>query len=790
MGGPAQRCRSTGIFKEDAMNKLRVYLSSASLIASTWVLLAMAGAMAAQTAPLKHDDAHGRAEALLKQMNVEEKVGQMNQASGIVLPGLATEKPDDAIVKGQVGSVLWQFDVKELNRMQHLAVEKSRLHIPLIVGFDVIHGYRTIFPVPLAMASSWDPAVEEAAQHQAAMDARAAGVQWTFTPMVDIARDARWGRIVEGAGEDPYLGAAMAAAQVRGFQGESVGPDSVLACVKHFAGYGAAEGGRDYDSSYIPEVLLRNVYLVPFHAAEKAGAATFMSAYMDLNDVPATGNRWLLHDILRQEWGFKGFVVSDAFAVGNLQTHGYARDPEGAAYKAVTAGVDMDMASLTYIHNLPKLVASGKVTEAQLDEAALPILEAKYQLGLFDNPYVDESKVNAALSSAEGLALERKLAARSMVLLKNDNHTLPLTRNLKKVAVIGSLADSTKDIEGGWTVEGLFGGASKSHPVTVLAGLRNKLVPNAQVSYVAGVAPTRKYPSMMDAFTGAENPPPPTAAEIGDWIVKAKAAANDSDVVVAVLGEVASMNGEGASRATLDLPGMQEQMLEAAAATGKPIVLVLENGRPLDIRWAAAHVAAILEAWYPGTEGGNAVADVLFGDVNPGGKLPVSWPRTAGQEPLYYNHNLTHEPEDRPTFTSRYWDLSTKPLYPFGYGLSYSTFKFANLRLSKERMKSEQTTEVQVDVTNTGRVAGDVVAQIYIHQRVGSGSRPVRQLKGFRRIALQPDETQTLKFSLGKDELNFWSPQTKAWGVEPGTFDVWAGEDSTANLHTELVVTE
>ena len=770
------------------MNQLRAYLSSRALIASTLVLLAMAGATAAQISPISHDDAHHRAEALLKQMTVEEKVGQLNQASGIVIPGLAKEKPDAAIVRGQVGSVLWQFEVKDLNRLQHLAVEKSRLHIPLLVGFDVIHGYRTIFPVPLAMASSWDPAVEEAAQHQAGQDARAAGIQWTFTPMVDIARDARWGRIVEGAGEDPYLGAAMAAAQVRGFQGESIGPNSVLACVKHFAGYGAAEGGRDYDSSYIPEALLRNVYLVPFHAAEKAGAATFMSAYMDLNDVPATGNRWLLHDVLREEWGFRGFVVSDAIAVGNLETHGYARDPEDAAFKAFTAGLNMDMASLTYVQNLSKLVASGKVTEAQLDAAVMPILEAKYRLGLFEHPYVDESKVEAQLTSPAGLALERKLAARSMVLLKNDNHILPLTRNLKKVAVIGSLADSTRDIEGGWTVEGLFGDASKSHPVTVLAGLKEKLEPNVQVTYVAGAAPAREYPSMIDTLLGTKIPPPATAEEVADWIVKVKAAAKDSDLVIAVLGETASMSGEGASRATLELPGMQQQMLEAAAAAGKPIVVVLENGRPLDIRWAAAHVGAILEAWYPGTEGGNAVADVLFGDVNPGGKLPVSWPRTAGQEPLYYNHNLTHDPEDRPSFTSRYWDLSTKPLYPFGYGLSYSTFKFSNLRLSKERMKAEQSTEVQVDVTNTSTAAGDAVAQIYIHQQAGSASRPVRQLKGFRRITLQPGETQTLKFPLGKEELKFWSPQTKAWGVEPGVFDVWAGEDSTASLHTELVI--
>jgi beta-glucosidase len=529
---------------------------------------------------------------------------------------------------------------------------------------------------------------------------------------------------------------------------------------------------------------------VPFHAAEQAGAATFMSAYMDLNDVPASGNRWLLTDILRKEWGFRGFVVSDAFAVASLETHGYARDAQDAAFKAVTAGENMDMASQTYIHNLPQLVASGKVSEAQLDEAVLPILEAKYQLGLFENPYVDESKVDSVLSRPEGLALERKLAARSMVLLKNDNRTLPLSTNLKKVAVIGTLADSVKDIEGGWTVEGLFGGGGKSHPVTVLAGLRNKLGPNVQIDYVPGTVLTREYPSMMDAMTGAKPVPVPTAEEVAAWVAKAKAAAEDADVVIAVLGESASMNGEAASRATLDLPGSQEQMLEAVAASGKPVVLVLENGRPLDIRWAAAHVPAILEAWYPGTEGGNAVADVLFGAVNPGGKLTVSWPRAAGQEPIYYNHNLTHEPEDRAKFTSRYWDLSSKPLYPFGYGLSYSTFRFANLRLSKDRIGADQAAEVQVDVTNTGSVAGDAVAQIYIHQQAGSASRPVRQLKGFRRVALQPGETQTLKFALGKDELSFWSPQTKAWGVAPGVFHVWAGEDSTATLHTSFAVNE
>jgi len=747
-----------------------------------------AGFAGAQTAPFS-PEAQQRAEALLKRMTLEEKIGQLNQSAGMVIPGLGGEKPDDLIAQGKTGSVLWLTDVKEINRLQRIAVERSRLHIPILFGFDVIHGYRTTFPVPLGMASSWDPSVEEQAQRFAAQDARAAGIQWTFTPMVDIARDARWGRIVEGAGEDPYLGSAMARAQVRGFQGSQISPRSVLACVKHFAGYGAAEGGRDYDSSYIPEELLRNVYLAPFEAAAHEGAASFMSAYMDLNDVPATGNVWLLGEILRKEWNFQGFVVSDAMAVGSLVTHGYASDPADAAFKAITAGVNMDMASHTYIRNLSKLVADGKVAEAQIDRAVLPILAAKYQLGLFEQPYLDESKVEASLSRPEGLALERKLAARSMVLLKNDGQILPLSGSLKKVAVIGPLADSTADIEGGWAVESLFGSGGKSHPVTILAGIRNKLGPGAQVTYVSGPMPQRNYPSMFDMMQRKKPQPRPTDAEIADTLAKVKSAAADAEVVVEVLGELSGMSSESASRATLELPGIQQQMLETAAASGKPLVVVLENGRPLDIQWAAAHVPAILEAWYPGTEGGNAVADVLFGNVNPGAKLPLSWPRAAGQEPLYYNHNLTHDPEDRPGFTSRYWDLSSKPLYPFGYGLSYSTFEFANLRLSKSSIKAGEATEVSVDVTNTGRVPGDAVAQVYIHQRYGSASRPVRELKGFERLALSRGETRTITFRLGRDELRFWSPKTKVWAVEPSTFDIWAGEDSTAALHTQLVVT-
>jgi beta-glucosidase len=743
----------------------------------------------AQTSPFSIE-AKQKAEALLKQMTLDEKLGQLNESPGLVMPGIATEKPDNLIEKGGVGSILWQMDVKEINRLQHIAVEKSRLHIPILFGFDVIHGYRTVFPVPLAMASSWDPSVEEQAQHLAAEDARAAGIEWTFTPMVDIARDARWGRMVEGAGEDPVLGSAMAQAQVRGFQGTRIGPDSVLVCVKHFAGYGAADGGRDYDSSYIPEELLQNVYLKPFHAAVDAGAGGFMSAYMDLNDVPASGNHWLLTDVLRKDWGFQGIVLSDAFAVGSLVTHGYARDGEDAAYKAISAGLNMDMASLTYTHNLLKVVKEGKVSETYIDQMVLPILEAKYDLGLFEHPYADESKVDTVLNRQEGLALERKLAGRSMVLLRNEGRVLPLSKGLKKVVVIGPLADSAHDIEGGWTVEGLFGNGSKSHPVTVLNGIKNKLAADAQVILVTGAQPSKVYPGMLDRVMGTKLIPPPTPQETADWIAKAKAAAQDADVVVAVLGEMANMSGEAASRATLNLPGIQEQMLEAVAATGKPVVLVLESGRPLDINWASEHVPAILEAWYPGTEGGNAVADVLFGDVNPGGKLPVSWPREAGAEPLYYNHNLTHDPEDRPDFKSRYWDIASKPLYPFGYGLSYSTFKFANLKLSKNSMSVSDTNEVSVDVTNTASVPGDAVVQVYIHQRFGSASRPVRELKGFERVALRPGETTTLKFPLGTDQLHYWNPQSKGWVVEPTGFDVWAGEDSTASLHAEFTTTQ
>lgn len=741
-------------------------------------------------------DIHQRAQDLLKRMTLDEKVGQLNQISGTPRKNTNVRNLDEAIRSGQVSSILWLNNKTEINRLQHLAIEGTRLHIPLLVGLDVIHGYSTVFPVPLAMASSWDPPLVEAAQHVAAQEARTAGINWIFTPMVDIVRDARWGRIVESAGEDPYLGSAMAVAQIKGLQGETWGPDSTLASVKHFAGYGAEEGGRALDSSDIPESLLRNVYLKPFHAAAMAGVGSFMSAYMDLNDVPASGNRWLLHDVLREEWGYRGFVVSDASAVRDLTAHGYAANPEDAAYKALSAGLNMDMASNIFISNLPKLIATGKITEAQLDEAVLPIIEAKIQLGLFERPYASSSNPKTMLGSSSSRELARNAAARTMVLLRNEDHTLPLDHHLQKIALIGPFVNSTSDLEGSWTVKWPSGAeSSKAHTVTIAGGLRNKLGEGVQIETVTGPELQRIY---VDSADTQGQPGQPmvesdlnyTPSEVKKWQDRAVAAASSADVVIAVMGEAADMTGEkSGGRATLDLPGIQEQMLEAVAATHKPVVLVLVSGRPLDIRWPSRHVPAILEAWYPGSEGGNAIADVLFGDVNPGAKLPVTWPLSVGQEPIYYNHNLTNKPDYQPDFTSRYWDMPTKPLYPFGYGLSYSSFTFSNLRFDHDHIKAGETAHLQVDVANSCQIAGDSVVQIYIHQRAGSASRPERQLEGFQRITLKPGESRTLEFALGDEELSFWSEKRRAWGVEPGTFDVWAGGDSTATLHAELQVT-
>ncbi|MGE5124925.1 MAG: beta-glucosidase BglX [Betaproteobacteria bacterium] len=750
------------------------------------LVLAVAPLRAQVAAPPSDAQVSTRVEALLAQMTLEEKVGQLEQISGAsFIPG--SKPPEETIKAGGAGSLLWLNDTKRFNELQKVAVEQSRLRIPLLFGLDVIHGYRTIFPVPLAMAASWDPAVHEKAAAIAAKEARAAGIHWTFAPMLDIARDARWGRIVEGAGEDPYLGAAMAAAQVRGFQGPRLGtPDHVLACAKHFGGYGAADGGRDYDPSYLSDAQLWNVYFPPFKAAVDAGVGSFMSAYMDLNNVPAAGNKWLLTDVLRGAWGFKGFVVSDAMAVGNLAIQHFARDRKDAAFRALTAGNDMEMASGAYPEHLAALVKEGKVTQAQLDTAVRRVLEVKLRMGLFEKPYADEARAARVIGAPEHRQASRLAAQRTMVLLRNENKALPLTTALKNVAVIGPLADSKTATEGSWMVFGHVPAA-----VTVLQGIRAKL-PNATVTHEPGPEIRRLYPSFFEAFAPGPKKPAQTPAESDAAFAKAVEAARGAEVVIAVMGELDNMAGEAASRASLDLPGRQEELLKAVVALGKPVVLVLLNGRPLSINWAAEHVPAILEAWEPGSEGGHAVADVLFGDVNPGGKLPAGFPRSGAQEPLYYARTTTHQPEGTQVFGvsvgSRYWDIASTPLYPFGYGLSYTTFGYSNLKLATGQLKVGQKTDVFVDVANTGSVAGDEVVQLYVHQRAGSDSRPRRELKGFRRITLAPGEKQAVTFSLGPDELRYWSTSQRKWVQDAEAFDVWVGTDSDATLHADLQV--
>ena len=728
------------------------------------VVLAAATLSAASTA---------RVEKLLKQMTLEEKIGQLSQVGGIALSP-TMPKPEDEIRNSHAGSVLWLADPAAINKLQKIAVEETRLKIPLIFALDVIHGFKTIFPMPLALAASWDPALIERVQTAAAREARAAGIAWTFAPMVDIARDPRWGRLIEGAGEDPFLGAAVARAQVRGFQGSSLAaPDRMLATAKHFAGYGAADGGRDYDSSFIPDSQMWNVYLPPFRAALDAGVGTFMSAYMDLNDVPATANTFLLQDILRREWKFPGFVVSDAFAVHDLITHGFAATPADAARRAFTAGVEMDMASGTYMSELAGLVKTRKVQVSAIDAAVRRILDAKEKLGLFDRPYADEALAKKVTGTPELRDLARVAAQRAAVLLRNEGGLLPLRKNSGPVAVIGPLADSKADLLTMWSA-GLF--TTPGETITIAEGLRNKLGSAVKVEYAPGVQITKLNHSMFEAMLPiARDPDPWTPAQAEQEFTTAIETARRASTVVMVLGERAMMDGEWASQGSLSLPGRQEELLKAVVATGKPVVLVLVNGRPLDIEWAASHVPAILEVWHPGNEGGNAVADLLYGDANPGGKLPITWPRNAGQIPVFYAHNLTHQPDTTPGFTSRYWDQPSSPLYPFGHGLSYTKFALSNLTASR--------TEATVDVTNTGALAGDEVVQLYIHQRSGSASRPVRELKGFERVSLKPGEKKTVKLTLGPEALRYWSAARKTWVLDTAEFDVWVGTDSAASLH-------
>jgi beta-glucosidase len=734
------------------------------------------------------NDVERKVEALLARMTLEEKLGQLQQSGGDV-NGKANPDLIEAARAGRLGSTLGVRGARNANELQRAAVEGSRLKIPLIFGFDVIHGYRTIFPIPLGEAASFDPSAAERSAYVAATEARAAGLHWTFAPMVDVARDARWGRIAEGSGEDTYLGSAFARARVRGFQGSDYSaPDRVVACAKHFVAYGAAESGRDYNTTDMSEQRLREVYLPPFKAAVDAGVGTLMSAFNDVSGVPASGNRFTLTRVLRGEWGFDGFVVSDYTAVTEMIAHGYAADGADAARLALSAGVDMEMVGRLYNENGAQLLRQGKLKMADVDEAVRRILRVKFRAGLFDRPYVDESREASFILSAEHLRAAREVAARSLVLLKNERETLPLRKDVRTVAVIGPLADDPRAIIGCWSGDG-----RAQDSLTLLQGIRAKVSPRTRVLYEKGVAIEGR------GVTGNYDAPPPVPSAAGgtnvasaadteaarlattptgkDSIAEAVRAARDADVVVVAVGETAEMSGEAASRTSLDLPGRQLELLQAIHQTGKPYVVVLMNGHPLSIPWVAENSPAILETWFAGTRGGEAIADVLFGDYNPGGKLPVTFPRNAGQEPFYYNRPTTGRPPSNEKYTSKYLDVPVAPVYPFGHGLSYTTFRLSNLRLGATRIPASGSVDVSVDVENTGRREGDEVVQLYIRDVAASRVRPVKELKGFRRVTLQPGERRTLTFKLTSAELGFYNTDMR-YVVEPGAFKVMAGRSS------------
>jgi beta-glucosidase len=736
-----------------------------------------------------------RVEALVARMTVAEKAGQLTQYFYFDLPPSEEQEADAhgatpagheaaveaALARGEVGSLLFVTDPAKINRLQRLAVAGSRHGIGVLFGFDVIHGLRTIFPVPIAMAASWDPEAIEQGQAVAAREARAAGIHWAFAPMADIARDPRWGRIIESAGEDPYLAATVAAAQVHGFQGDGLGsPGRIIAGPKHLAGYGAALGGRDYDEVNLSDSELWNVYLPPFEAAVRAGAGNIMTAYMDLNGIPATGNRWLVADVLRGTWGFDGFVVSDAQAVHDLRTHDFAADLTDAGVRAVQAGVDMEMTlgDPAYAH-LPEAVAAGLVDEKVLEASVRRVLTAKARMGLLDDPYVDEDNARRVLADPAHRAAARTAAQRSAVLLRNEGGLLPLA-SPSSIALIGPLADSRRDTLGPWVFD-----FDLDETVTVLDGIRDRAGATAEVGYAPGIRPGRRaFPSMFDKF-GGNAPADPAGFDDAAELARAVSLAQASDVAVVVAGEWQDMIGEGASRSSLELPGGQLALLQAVAATGTPVVLLVMNGRPLDLRWAADNVPAILDVWYPGTQGGAAVADLLFGDVAPGGKLPFSWPRTVGQVPVIYSHTVSHDPARQ---DQRYWDEASTPLFPFGHGLSYSQFEYRDLTLDRNHIQPGQTVTASVTVTNTGKRAGDDVAQLYIHQRHGTASRPVRELKGFQRVTLAAGQSRTLTFPLGPGELRYWNAAVRDWVIDTTTIDVFAGGDSAADLTTSFTI--
>jgi len=776
------------------------------LVIASVVLLSV-GVHAQQEAPAKtfrslpirsrlsDPDAEHKIESLLKQMTLDEKVGQLVQYSAGTRTGPGTGRSDyeEMIEKGQVGSLFNLADAHAANRYQHIAIEKSRLHIPLLNGLDVIHGYRTEFPVPLGLASTWDPEVVEKAARIAGREAAADGVRWVFSPMVDIARDPRWGRIIEGAGEDPYLGSAIARAYVRGYQGKSLrAPDSVVACPKHYVGYGAAEGGRDYNTTEISEHTLREVYLPPFYAALDEGAGTIMSAFNALNGVPASANPFTLKEVLRREWKFDGLVVSDWTSLGELVPHGIANDGRGAAWRAFTGGVEMDMESNVYHEYLAELVKSGRVSETDIDEAVRRVLRVKFAVGLFEHPYTDEKLANHGPLPKESLDVARAAAERSFVLLKNDSvgsqRVLPLSGDLKTYALVGPLADDAGEMLGSWA------GRSEAKDVVTLRRALVERVGTDRVKYAKGGEITKAT---------------------DEQIAEAVTAARGADVVILALGEDApEMTAEAASRAHLDLPGRQEALLEEVAATGKPMVLVLFSGRPLTLPWAFQHVPAVLEAWFPGVQGGAALVRTLFGESVPSGKLVVTWPRWIGQIPLYYNAMSTGRPagnavlskppsEGTEKFVSRYVDETNAPQFPFGYGLSYAEFRYSNPEVNAKTLSakalsatlrnrqedSKEVLSVSANVTNSGKVAAEEVVQVYVRLRGTSAVEPVRALKGFQRVALAPGETKRITFPLTAESFSIWDSNNEH-NVEPSLVNLWVSPDSARGESVQLEITQ
>lgn len=701
-----------------------------------------------------------RVDSVMQLMTLEEKIGQLNQYSNDWnATGPVTVDSDKAnqLRKGQVGSMLNILGTENTRSWQEVAM-KSRLRIPLLFGQDVVHGFKTTFPIPLAEACSWDLDAMTLSARIAATEASASGIHWTFAPMVDIARDPRWGRVMEGAGEDPYLGSMIAQARVKGFQGNNLNDtNSIMACAKHFAAYGAVIGGRDYNNVDMSDRLLWEVYLPPFKAAAEAGVATFMNSFNDLNGVPATGNSYLQRDILKGQWGFKGFVVSDWASVGEMVEHGNAKDGYEAALNAITAGSDMDMESRCYKNNLAQLVKDEKVPQALIDEAVRRILQKKFELGLFDDPfrYCNAEREKRELNNPEHTKAAREMAAKSIVLLKNQNNLLPLSKSVKTIAFIGPLVKAVKQNKGSWDVE--VPGVDSNFIVSQWEGLENKVGSKTKLLYAKGCE-----------IEGNDKSGFEEAVKI----------AKLSDVVILSMGEKREMSGEARSRSDIGIPGVQEDLLKELLATGKPVVVLINAGRPLVFNYTADNAPAILYTWWLGSEAGNAIADVLFGDYNPSAKLPVSFPQSVGQIPIYYSHFNTGRPVtsgDIPN--TSYIDLSIYPKFEFGFGLSYTYFRYSNLQLSKKKMRMDEKIEVSLTVSNTGKYDGEEIVQLYLHDKVGSIIRPVKELKDFRKVALKAGESQNITFTIDKEKLSFFNRQL-TWAAEPGDFDLMIGASS------------